>query len=386
MFSLLKIKVSGYKLLSKGYEIDFLTKSRVNEQEFEESEVIEIGDGLYSFNSIAFTGSNSSGKSTTLSLIANVILLMKTGRWVYRRDDFNGDHIDLHLEFFIDGTIYLYDSKIYPSKNEGLNINSPYCLIRNESLRFATYKAGVGKRYEKELQYENYNRISNIEDTSILLFVCKDILNGAYLAPFSINGVMVTNSFFECLNYFNKDLTAEIIKLLDDSIEEIFYLGGDSVEFKRYGQKKLILNRLELLNQLSNGTIKGIELYIRTVLLIKNGGILIVDEIENCFHKNLVNNILFLLMDKTINRKNAQIIFSTHYVEILDIFQRRDNIFITHKDNGIIRISNLYSDYDLRCELSKSKRFNNNTFGTLLNYDRLMKVKGLIRNEISNND
>ena len=34
-----------------------------------------------------------------------------------------------------------------------------------------------------------------------------------------------------------------------------------------------------------------------------------VDEIENCFHKNLVNNILFLLTDKTINRKNAQLIF-----------------------------------------------------------------------------
>ena len=37
-------------------------------------------------------------------------------------------------------------------------------------------------------------------------------------------------------------------------------------------------------------------------------------------------------------------------------------------------------------EILKSKKFNNNTFNTLLNYDQLMKVKRLLKNEISNND
>ena len=90
-----------------------------------------------------------------------------------------------------------------------------------------------------------------------------------------------------------------------------------------------------------------------------------------------------LLMDKTINKKNAQIIFSAHYVEILDVFNRRDNIFIAHKIAGKVVLSNLYEDYYVRCELSKSKRFNNNTFGTLLNYKRSMNAKNLIKRELS---
>ena len=51
---------------------------------------------------------------------------------------------------------------------------------------------------------------------------------------------------------------------------------------------------------------------------IKNGKVFIVDEIENCFQKNLVYNLLFLFNDEKINKYGAQIIFSTHYVEILD--------------------------------------------------------------------
>ena len=78
--------------------------------------------------------------------------------------------------------------------------------------------------------------------------------------------------------------------------------------------------------------------------------------------------------------------FSTHYVEILDIFDRRDNIFILHKVNNEINIENLYDNYEFRTEILKSKKFNNNTFNTLLNYDQLMKVKRLLKNEIHNND
>ena len=113
----------------------------------------------------------------------------------------------------------------------------------------------------------------------------------------------------------------------------------------------------------------------------------IVDEIENCFQKNLVNNLLFLFNDEKINKNGAQIIFSTHYVEILDYLKRRDGIFITHKENGRINAKNLYSDYDVRTELLKSKQFDNNVFNTSLNYKQLLEVRRNLLNELhSNND
>lgn len=386
MFGLLKLKVSGFRMLTDNFTLDFLTKARVNRED-NNSEVIKIDKNLYTYNLIAFTGSNSSGKSTTLDLIKNVLTLMKTGRWLYRKNDFNGSDIKMHIEFFLDGVIYIYDATILPINqiSEG-QIISPFCNIIDENIKYATYDGKAGKHYLDELNFSIDNETTGIEDTSKLIFLCKDKSKVYYLSEFSKNGVLVNNLFFESLNYLGEELTKEIIRLLDDSVEYIHFDGKDNVLFKRFEENELSVNKRGMLELLSNGTIKGIDLYIRVSMLLKNGGIMVIDEIENCFHKNLVNNLLFLITDNTLNKKNAQIIFSTHYVEILDIFDRRDNIFILHKKNNRIYIENLYEDYPVRTEILKSKKFNNNTFNTLLDYDQLMKVKRLLKNEIHNND
>ena len=391
MFALLKIKVSGFRMLSDDFTLDFLTRARVNSEDIEEcnddSEIIKIDENLYTYNLIAFTGSNSSGKSTTLDLVKNILVLMKTGRWLYRKNDFNKKEIKLHMEFYLDGVIYIYDMIILPIEEltEG-QIMSPFCKISDEITKFAEYDGKCGKHYLASLKFSIDNYTIRIDDTSKLIFLCRDKLNGYYLPEFSKNGVIVNGLFFESLNFFGEELTKEIIRLLDDSIEYIHFSGTDLVVFKRFNNKELTVTKKEMLELLSNGTIKGIDLFIRTAMLLKTGGVMIIDEIENCFHKNLVNNLLFLITDKSLNKKNAQIMFSTHYVEILDIFDRRDNIFILHKVNNEINIENLYDNYEFRTEILKSKKFNNNTFNTLLNYDQLMKVKRLLKNEIYNDD
>ena len=386
MFALLKIKVSGYRMLSNDFTIDFVTKARVNSNE-DNGEIIRIDNNLYTYSLIAFTGSNSSGKSTTLDLIKNTLVLMKTGRWVYQSSDFNSDDIKMHIEFYLDGDIFIYDANILPigefSKGQ---IMSPFCKIENETLKYARYDGKSGKRYIDNLKFEVDHLATGIEDTSKLIFLCKDKSFGYYLPEFSKNGVLVNNLFFESLNILGNDLTKEIIRLLDEGIEYINFDGTDSVTLKRFNSDEISLTKKEALHLLSNGTIKGIDLYIRVAILLKTGGTMIIDEIENCFHKSLVNNLLFLITDKTLNKNNAQIIFSTHYVEILDIFDRRDNIFIMHKTNNEIHLNNLYDDYEFRTEILKSKGFNNNKFNTLLNYNQLVKVKRLLKNEISKNN
>ena len=110
------------------------------------------------------------------------------------------------------------------------------------------------------------------------------------------------------------------------------------------------------------------------VLSLRNGFDLIVDEIENHFHKTLVENIITLYKDKSVNKKGATLIFATHYCEILDLFGRQDNIYITKSDEKV-RISNMYRDYDVRPELLKSKQFYNDVFKTAVNYEALMDLK-----------
>jgi AAA15 family ATPase/GTPase len=138
--------------------------------------------------------------------------------------------------------------------------------------------------------------------------------------------------------------------------------------------KEETLSAMELYYRLSSGTTKGLVLYVLVVMSLINGFDLIIDEIENHFHKTLVENIVTLYKDKSINRKNASLIFTTHYCEILDVFGRQDNIYITKSDNKV-NIFNMYRDFDVRPELLKSKQFYNDVFKTAVNYDALMDLK-----------
>lgn len=258
-----------------------------------------------------------------------------------------------------------------------------FCEISNESLFFAKYKKSAGKRYKTAMNYERIRRDKTISDTSILYNDLKNKVSFDYLNTIVGNGSFVTQEFFDSFEKIDFDILCNIIKLLDESIEYIKVIkGANQVNFKRINESEKIYDFSTLLAQLSKGTIKGIEVYIRAIMMLKKGGYVLIDEIESSFHKDLVNNIIYLFNDKRKNKSSSTLLFTTHYVEILDVFNRRDNIFVLQKDNSEISISNVYSDYNIRTEILKSKQFYNNTFKTLLNYELLMKVKRGVVNEM----
>ena len=89
------------------------------------------------------------------------------------------------------------------------------------------------------------------------------------------------------------------------------------------------MNKTSELNRyLSSGTIKGINTFLNALRTFEKGGYLIVDEIENHFNHEIVSTLIRFYMDKRVNPNGAMIIFSTHYAELLDEFERNDNIYI----------------------------------------------------------
>ena len=391
MLKLLNIRVNGYKLLEENFTFDFLTRTKVLESDLEK-EIFKIDTLLYSFRTLAVVGGNSSGKSTVLSLILKTIDFLSSGRWGYVEHEFKGDKIGLSISFYLNGNIYFYSVNLLKNtSDEGRN--RLYALIDNESLFMKKYVKAKGKK-----NLENIDDVADVtsrylqnslKDTSAIINLVKENI---LVDAFTNNNViafdegLLSNSFYKILDNSNKELASSIIKLLDDSIEYIKSDSSDYVKFKRYNEDEQILKKIELISILSSGTFRGIELYLRAIKAIKLGKVFIVDEIENCFQKNVVLNLIFLFNDEIINKNNAQLIFSTQYTEILDILNRQDSINITHKNNGRINIKNL-KEYDIRVELSKSKQFDNNTFNTSINYQQLMEVKRNIINELySNND
>lgn len=389
---LLKIRVNGFKLLEDNFTIDLTAKARVYEKDLIK-EAEEIDKGLYLLRSNAVVGGNSSGKTTVLSLILKTILFLQTGRWECVLNDFKKDKIYLDVDFYLDN--YLYNYKVAFSKiNQDIGLlTNKYSPIEEISLKKLYYNKTKGIKNLELLQTEgeSLNELFNLslEDTSAIVKLTKDQIE---VDDFSNNVVsnygrtLLRKTFFNSLNYFDKELVSAVIKLLDESIEYITYISQDNVKFKRYNEEEITMSEADLISILSAGTFRGVELYIRCFNALKQGKIIIVDEIENCFQKNLVFNLLFLFNDSAINKKGAKLFFSTHYIEILDYLDRRDNIFITHKENGKINIKNLYSDYKVRTELLKSKQFDNNVFNTALNYNQLLKVRRALVNELQTNN
>ncbi|KIM06662.1 MAG: hypothetical protein KU38_12525 [Sulfurovum sp. FS08-3] len=96
------------------------------------------------------------------------------------------------------------------------------------------------------------------------------------------------------------------------------------------------------LNFESDGTQKLLALSAPIIDTLEKGSVLVVDELDNSLHTELVEAMVKLFNSKDANPNNAQLIFTTHDTNLLNQeFFRRDQIWFTQKD--IFGSSELYS-------------------------------------------
>lgn len=94
-------------------------------------------------------------------------------------------------------------------------------------------------------------------------------------------------------------------------------------------------NIVEIEHYLSSGTIKRIVTFTMAREILREGGYLVIDEIENHFNKEIVSTLIRFFKDSQLNKKGGVLFFSTHSPELLDEYDRNDSIFITRNSNGI---------------------------------------------------
>ncbi len=96
----------------------------------------------------------------------------------------------------------------------------------------------------------------------------------------------------------------------------------------------------------SAGTQKLFRLAPLIVNALERGGVLIVDELDNSMHPFMAEMILRLFNDPEVNQGRAQLIFSTHNINLMDPEHfRRDQIWLTEKNNGATWLFSL-DDFD----------------------------------------
>lgn len=177
---------------------------------------------------------------------------------------------------------------------------------------------------------------------------------------------------------FTEGIAPEIITFLDPTIEKLYFEQADNKTFihlKFAEEEEIILNNaVDLEQYLSSGTIKGIVTFSMVKDVLQTGGYFLVDEIENHFNKEIVTTLIRFFMDSRLNRNGGTLIFTTHYPELLDEYDRNDGIHIIRNRNGITA-ENL-SGILKRNDIKKSDAYQSGFLeGTTLAHEAYIRLK-----------
>ena len=113
--------------------------------------------------------------------------------------------------------------------------------------------------------------------------------------------------------------------------------------------------KLELEDE-SDGTRKLMALAPAIESALRNGGVLLVDEIEKEMHPMLVNYIIAKFQSKRTNTNGAQLIFTTHNTELMNMeLLRKDQLYFADK-NQVDGSSELYSISDFNTRTTENIR------------------------------
>lgn len=383
---LLKICASGIPLFKDICEIDFLTLQRVTEDDAESMSTV-FATEVQTFtqnNALALIGINASGKTTALKLITFVCKMINNEPLnnIDCGEMFDGlkegQHVTIKTYFYANSS-----ATFRPASGEAINLletvlskRDDKLLIDRETLKTKAITKETRKKNVLDFQGVeiNLSRQFNeylLDDVSIMVAFNKknkeQIFVSDMLQYTNINQLRLS-----------EDCPLELIAFFDPSIEYLTFKKESkdiTIRLKFKGREEIVLNQFTQLNRyLSSGTIKGINTFLKAMKIFKTGGYLIVDELENHFNREIVSTLIRLFMDKRVNTRGAMLIFSTHYPELLDEFERNDNVYIVRNRQGIT-IESL-STILKRNDIKKSEAYQSGFLeGTVPMYEAYMALK-----------
>lgn len=157
-------------------------------------------------------------------------------------------------------------------------------------------------------------------------------------------------------NFDDKELIIKNIKVNVESMHDLF----DKHD-------KVDTIKLPFLKYESNGTIRLFGILPAIFKAIDNGGVLFLDEIENGLHPNVVNYIVEMFLNQSINKYNAQLVCTTHSTQLLNN-TRRDQVWLVDKNEfGESKITHLSDIKNVRANDNLTVKYLSGVFGAVPN-------------------
>ncbi|WP_188316086.1 AAA family ATPase [Chitinophaga agrisoli] len=142
------------------------------------------------------------------------------------------------------------------------------------------------------------------------------------------------------------------------------HLFGNHIVYKR---DKVFSNYELPFIEESAGTNVLFALGAYVLVVIRLGGVVFIDELDNSLHPKVARFLVSLFNNPTINKKNAQIIFSTHEAHLIDkdMFRSDQIWFANKKEKGDTEIYSAQDFNDIREDIPFDKWYLAGKFGAL---------------------
>ena len=375
---ILRIEAIGLPLFKEKLDITFYAQQRVSEENKSILYSVSETPPLYLNTANAFIGINASGKTSILKAfeLAASLLRGESLNHIASRNLIGGSEHAIFRTCFLS------------------NDNHIFCLETAITSRLSRLGEYIYTIADEKIWKKNLNSVKSkkyLTDFSDMQPVAIRQKDERYLpddVSFIIGHNKETGDSLDLLSLmtytnmnilpFSEDIPLDAVRYLDSTIENLYFeKDGEKIliHLKFWNTEEIIINNAAKLEQyLSSGTIKGIMTFSMLKDVLCSGGYLLIDEIENHFNKEIVMTILRFFLDSSLNKKGGILVFTTHYPEILDEYERNDSIYIVRNRNGITakNLSQILHRNDIR----KSDAYQSGFLeGTTPQYEAYIKLK-----------
>ncbi len=374
---LLKITVDGLPLFKGKFDMCFYAQQRVSEDQ--KDILYSLFSNIYLNPANGFIGINASGKTSVLKVILLSLGIINNEpiNHIETRDILgNTEKAVLNIFFYLESNkeICRLETMITSkqTKTEGIVYRILSEKIWSKQMdEVITRKSMLDFDDKEPVMFRSGQEDFLPDDVSIM--IARNKKTGENMRV--VNLLQFTN-----INVlpFSDNIPAEVITYLDPTVESLRFDEMDQkavIRLKFQGKDEIVMNDpIQLNNYLSSGTVKGMITFTLAQEVLQKGGYIVVDGIENHFNKEIVTTLMRFFMDGKLNKNGGTLIFSTHYPELLDEYDRNDSIFIIRNRDGIT-VENL-STILKRNDIKKSDAYQSGFLeGTTPMYEAYMRLK-----------
>lgn len=341
-------------------------------------------DGEQMLKSVALFGANASGKSNVIKAIRACVNMVRSShnynvdtRFAispFKFEDYANKPSSFYIRFLLNGVEYEYSFSFmhYEIITETLyyypNGRKSLVFSRDESRGtekkdIYEFKTVIKRPFDvadntskKTLYISRASQMDREIAQKIFLFFCNDIVLDYQVA----NIDSLDNLFKE-----RKEKMLEVLRTADSDIIDFKIQNNAITTFHRTNPSVAF----DFETEESEGTKTLFRMMVRMIGIIHEGKMLLVDEIDNSLHTQLVEFVIGMFN----HSDHAQLIYTTHNTHLLNTdFQRRDQVyFVNKREDGSSDLYSLFDFKDFRDTLDMEKAYLQGRFDAIPNISNL---------------